>query len=321
MQDNNGIIFYGTPEFAVASLDAILKAGFTVKAVVTAPDRPAGRGLKLLQPEVKKYAVEHDIKVLQPVSLKDPGFLEELHQINPVLQVIVAFRKLPAGVFTLPPLGTFNLHASLLPKYRGAAPINHAIMNGETESGVTTFFLSEEIDTGNILFAEKVSIRPDETAGELHDELMVTGAILVVKTIQAIFGGTAVPVPQPAVTDPSDASYKAPKIHKEDCMIDLTRKVEKVYNHIRGLSPYPGAFLTFTGTDGNDHLLKVYECSGEIATHTKTVGSFITDGKSYLKIALADGYVNLTKIQLSGRKAMGIAEFLRGFAKLIPQTM
>ncbi len=315
MADYPRIVFFGTPEFAVASLEAIVKAGFPVVGVVTAPDRPGGRGLRLMHSAVKEYAMKEGLTLLQPVSLKDPGFLESLHNLRPDLQVVVAFRMLPEEVWQFPPLGTFNLHASLLPKFRGAAPINWAIMLGETETGVTTFLLEQKIDTGNILFSEKLPISPDETAGELHDRLMVIGSALVVKTILALGDGTAHPVPQPAGIDPDNPEYRAPKIHKEDGRIDPENEVAVVYRQIKGLSPYPGAFLLTKGKDGKEYLIKIYKAFPEFVTHTDAIGKWVTDGKSDLKIALTDGYIHLTKLQLAGRKAMETGEFLRGFGK------
>lgn len=232
------IVFMGTPEFAVASLDALSAAGFEIVGVVTAADKPAGRGQKLQESAVKKYAVEKGFKVLQPLKLKDPDFVQELKSLHADLQVVVAFRMLPEIVWDMPAKGTINLHASLLPQYRGAAPINHAIINGETESGATTFFLKHEIDTGDVIFSEKVAIAPDDTAGDLHDHLMVAGAGLLVKTVRAIAEGNYKEQPQPV----SGELKHAPKIFKEFCSVDWNQPVKTVYNLIRGLSPYPTAF-------------------------------------------------------------------------------
>lgn len=301
------IIFMGTPEFAVASLAALVGAGYHVVAVVTAPDRPAGRGQKLQQSAVKKYALSQQIPVLQPEKLRDPGFLKSLRSFQADLQVIVAFRMLPEVVWNMPPKGTVNLHASLLPHYRGAAPINHAIINGEHETGVTTFLLQHEIDSGNILFSEKVAINPDDTAGILHDKLMQTGAALLVRTVQAIAQGSAIPVPQDQLMDGSPLK-QAPKIFKEDGLIDWNKPVDEVYNLIRGLSPYPTAY---TWLDGN--VLKIFETRRENVSENHMPGAYLTDGKSFLKFACLDGYINVLELQLAGKKRMSIDEFLRGY--------
>lgn len=301
----------GTPDFAVASLDALIRSGKEVVAVVTAPDKPAGRGQKLQQSAVKQYAVEHQLPVLQPVKLKDETFLEELRALKADLQVVVAFRMLPVVVWNMPPKGTINLHGSLLPQYRGAAPINWAIINGEKETGVTTFFLQHEIDTGNILFAEKVAIRDDETAGDVHDRLMLTGADLVVKTVTAIENNDYRERPQNEILDvagnPPETKH-APKIFKETCLIDWNKPVSDVYNHIRGLSPYPAAF---THLDGKT--LKIYSAVRDVVKPEVEAGQYVTDGKSFLKFACMDGYISLETIQLEGKKRIGIAEFLRGY--------
>lgn len=301
----------GTPDFAVASLDALIRSGKEVVAVVTAPDKPAGRGQKLQQSAVKQYAVEHQLPVLQPVKLKDDTFLEELRAFKADLQVVVAFRMLPVVVWDMPPRGTINLHGSLLPQYRGAAPINWAIINGEKETGVTTFFLQHEIDTGNILFAEKVDIGEDETAGDVHDKLMLTGADLVVKTVTAIENNDYQERPQDEILDeegnPLETKH-APKIFKETCLIDWSKPVNDVYNHIRGLSPYPAAF---THLDGKT--LKVYSARYEHVKPEVEAGQYLSDGKSFLKFACPDGYISLETIQLEGKKRIGIAEFLRGY--------
>jgi methionyl-tRNA formyltransferase len=293
----------GTPDFAVASLDALVTAGFDVVAVVTAADKPAGRGQKLNESAVKKYAVEKGIPVLQPLKLKDPEFIEQLQAFRADLQVVVAFRMLPEAVWSMPAKGTVNLHASLLPNYRGAAPINHAIINGETTSGVTTFLLKHEIDTGDVIFSEAVSIGPDETAGELHDKLMETGAALLVKTVQAIQENEYTEQPQ---LQSADLKH-APKIFKEFCEIDWTQPVQKIYNLVRGLSPYPAAF-----TKLQDKNLKVFKAAIEPGIPAIQTGNYETDGKTYLKFAAPDGYLTLTDIQFEGKKRMKIDEFLRG---------
>lgn len=293
----------GTPDFAVASLDALVQANFNVVAVVTAPDKPAGRGQKLNESAVKKYAVEKGIPFLQPEKLKNPEFIEELKLYQADLQVVVAFRMLPVVVWSMPAKGTINLHGSLLPQYRGAAPINHAIINGEKESGVTTFFLKEEIDTGDIILSDSVAIADDETAGDLHDKLMVVGANLLVKTLHAIEAGEVNEQPQPQ----SGELKHAPKIFKEDCKIDWNNAAQKIHNLIRGLSPYPTAFTIL-----NDKTLKVFKAEIEDKEPGIAAGGFLTDGKTYLKFAAKDGFIKLLDIQYEGKKRMLIEDFLRG---------
>jgi len=287
------IVFMGTPDFAVASLNALVEAGFDVVGVVTAADKPAGRGQKLHESAVKQYAVSKGIKVLQPLKLKDPLFIDELKSLNADLQVVVAFRMLPEMVWNMPAKGTINLHASLLPQYRGAAPINHAIINGEKESGVTTFFLKHEIDTGDVIFSESVSINNDDTAGDLHDKLMNVGAGLLVKTVKAIEAGNYTEQPQPK----SDELKHAPKIFKEHCLIDWNLSGDKIYNLIRGLSPYPTAF-----TKLNDKTLKVFKAEFEEKEPGISPGSFLSDGKTYLKFAARDGFIKFTDLQYEGKK-------------------
>lgn len=304
-QKNIRIVFMGTPDFAVASLDILVQNGYNVVGVITAPDKPAGRGLQLQQSAVKQYAVSKGIHVLQPEKLKNPAFLEELQALKADLQVVVAFRMLPEVVWNMPPLGTINVHASLLPNYRGAAPINWAIINGEKQSGVTTFKLQHEIDTGDILFSQSVDIRDDETAGELHDDLMATGAGLLLKTVQALASGNAKETPQAHIK--AEDIKHAPKIFKEDCQIKWEQPVEQVYNLVRGLSPYPAAWTTLNGKG-----LKIFKATREHAKPSVAPGEVISDNKTYLKIAAADGYLSLLEIQLEGKKRMDIEAFLRG---------
>ncbi len=300
------IVFMGTPEFAVASLDALIESGSEIVGVVTAPDKPAGRGQKVSESAVKQYAVAKGLKVLQPEKLKNEQFLEELKALNADLQVVVAFRMLPEVVWTMPPLGTINLHASLLPQYRGAAPINWVLINGEKESGVTTFFLKHDIDTGDILFTEKVTLTGHETAGELHDRLMYKGAGLLVKTVKGIESGRYTELPQAHLAEGVELRH-APKIFKDDCKINWNQPAEKIYNFIRGLSPYPTAFTTL-----QDKILKVFRAEYEITETNSEPGEFFSDNRTYLKAAALDGFVSLTDIQLEGKKRMGIEEFLRG---------
>ncbi len=305
------IAYFGTPEFAASQLEAILKAGYEVAVVVTMPDKPAGRGRKIQYSEVKKTAMEHGLPLLQPEKLKDPTFLEQLASYQANLFIVVAFRMLPAVVWQMPELGTFNLHASLLPQYRGAAPINFAIINGETETGLTTFFLNEEIDKGAVIMREKVSIRPDETAGELHDELMVLGNKVVVETIQKIENNDVQALPQETLFE-NQPLKPAPKITKEFCNIDWSQDCQTVYNHIRGLSPYPAAHTQLVSESGEVIDLKVYNSEIEACTPDVAVGNVVTDNKKYLKIALSDGFIHLIQVQQAGKKAMPIADFLRG---------
>lgn len=297
------IVFMGTPDFAVASLNALVEAGFDVAAVVTAADKPAGRGQKLQESAVKRYAVSKGIKLLQPVKLKDPNFIGDLKSIDADLQVVVAFRMLPEVVWNMPRMGTINLHASLLPQYRGAAPINHAIINGEKESGVTTFFLKHEIDTGNVIFSEKVQIENTDTAGDLHDKLMNAGAGLLVRTVKAIEAGDYTEIPQSHICE----LKHAPKIFKEHGQIDWNQPVEKIYNLIRGLSPSPSAF-----TKLNEKTLKIFRGQSELKEPGISPGAFLTDGKHYLKFAAKDGFIKVTELQYEGKKRMQTEEFLRG---------
>ncbi|MFB9845204.1 methionyl-tRNA formyltransferase [Mucilaginibacter ginsenosidivorans] len=300
------IVFMGTPEFAVASLDALIDSGAEIVGVVTAPDKPAGRGQKVSESAVKQYAVAHALKVLQPEKLKNEQFLAELRSLKADLQVVVAFRMLPEVVWNMPPKGTINLHASLLPQYRGAAPINWVLINGERESGVTTFFLKHDIDTGDILFTEKVTLTGKETAGDLHDRLMNKGAGLLVKTVKGIESGRYKELPQAQLVEGAELKH-APKIFKDDCKIDWTKPAQNIYNLIRGLSPYPTAFTTL-----NDKILKIFVADFEITEPGISPGGFLTDNKTFLKFAAADGFVSLTDVQLEGKKRMGIEEFLRG---------
>ena len=305
------IAYFGTPEFAASQLEAIIGAGYEVAVVVTMPDKPAGRGRKIQYSDVKMTAMEHNLPLLQPEKLKDPDFLEQLASYQANLFIVVAFRMLPAVVWQMPALGTFNLHASLLPQYRGAAPINFAIINGETETGLTTFFLNEEIDKGAVIMREKVSIRPDETAGELHDELMLLGNKVVVETIKKIESGQVSALAQEELIE-GQALKPAPKITKEFCNIDWNQDCQTVYNHIRGLSPYPAAHTQLVSENGEAIDLKVFSSEIERCQHGLPIGSVVTDNKKHLKIALSDGYICLTNIQQSGKKSMPIDDFLRG---------
>jgi methionyl-tRNA formyltransferase len=304
------IVFMGTPEFAVVSLKMLVENGYQVVGVITAPDKPAGRGMKLQQPEVKRYALEQHLPVLQPEKLKNPDFIRELQGLKADLQVVVAFRMLPEMVWAMPPLGTFNLHGSLLPQYRGAAPLNWAVINGEEETGVTTFLLDHEIDTGKILFREKTPIGRNETVGDIHDRLAVIGAGLVLKTIDAIAEGNYTAIRQEDAL-PQNLKH-APKIFKEDCHIDWTRPGMQIRNLIRGLSPYPAAWTEVRTEDGEMMTLKIFSAAFKPEAGLKP-GTIFTDGRTQLKIAAADGWLELTDLQLSGKKRMKTADLLRGF--------
>jgi len=300
------IVFMGTPDFAVAILDKLVAEGCNIVGVITAPDKPAGRGMQLTPSAVKKYALEKGLHILQPPRLKDPQFLQELASLKADLQVVVAFRMLPEAVWNMPPLGTINLHASLLPKYRGAAPINWAIINGEKESGITTFKLQHVIDTGDILMQQVIPIREDETAGELHDEMKMLGADLVYQTLLQYASGELKTFPQADLGDP-DRLPAAPKIHTETCRINWNTSAQLIYNLIRGLSPYPAAF---TQLDGK--LLKIFKAEVQAQIDLPSAGLYQSDGKTFLRFAATDGWLNLKEIQLEGKKRMGIEDFLRG---------
>jgi methionyl-tRNA formyltransferase len=301
------IIFMGTPDFAVASLDALVQAGYHVVGVVTAPDKPAGRGMKLTPSAVKQYAEEKGLTILQPEKLKNPEFLKSLQALQAHLQVVVAFRMLPESVWNMPPMGTVNVHGSLLPQYRGAAPINWAIINGESFTGVTTFKLKHEIDTGDILLSERIPITEDETAGELHDRMKATGAALLVKTVDGLIAGTLHETPQPETMNGAPLQH-APKIFTDTCKIDWTQSAAAIHNRIRGLSPYPGAF-----TELNGKMLKLFRSRKEITGHNHAAGTVISDGKTGLQFSCADGYIHILELQLEGKKRMGVEEFLRGY--------
>lgn len=308
------IVYFGTPEIASSQLEAIIAAGYEVAAVVTVPDKPAGRGKKIQSSDVKLTALKYNLPVLQPISLKSPEFIEELSSYNADLFVVVAFRMLPEVVWSMPPMGTFNLHASLLPQYRGAAPINHAIINGEKETGLTTFLLDKEIDTGEIIMQEKVVIEDDETAGTLHDKLMLLGNNVVVETIKIIEEGRVQSQSQEMIIERDNLQLKpAPKIFKEDCKIDWTKDAKSIYNFIRGLSPYPAAHTQFVSENNDTIDIKVFEVVlKENESEDKDLYKIKTDGKSYLDIVLGKNNISIKVIQQAGKKAMPIADFLRG---------
>lgn len=301
------IVFMGTPDFAVAGLQKLIAEEYQVVGVITAPDRPAGRGRKLSESSVKKFALGKGLRILQPTNLKSESFLSELKSLEANLQVVVAFRMLPKAVWQMPEYGTFNLHASLLPQYRGAAPINWAIVNGEKETGVTSFFIDEKIDTGEIILQKSLNITDDENAGSLHDKLMVLGADVILKTVKQIEKGTIKTVKQPE----HGPLKSAPKIYREDCKIDWEKSASKIYDFIRGLSPYPSAWTTILNS-GDELVMKIYSAKKEIVAHNIPVGKIIAT-KDSLKIAVKDGYLNLIEIQLPGKRKMKAKEVLNGF--------
>ena len=306
------IVYMGTPDFAVEPLSKLVEGGYNIVGVITMPDKPIGRHQNELSASpVKKYAVEHGLRVLQPAKLKDPEFVEELRSLQADLQIVVAFRMLPEVVWNMQRYGTFNLHAALMPQYRGAAPINWAIINGDTETGITTFFLDHDIDTGSVIQRVPVPILDTDNVEDVHDKLMHLGSDLVVETVDNILAGMVTPIPQSELqTD--EPLRPAPKIFKETCRIDWTQGVKRTYDFVRGLSPYPAAWTELT-YNGKTSVLKVYTTSKEFCEVSEPIGTVVTDGKTYLKVAQADGYQHLLTIQLAGKKRMQTADFLRGF--------
>lgn len=308
------IVFMGTPDFAVESLKALVENNYNIVGVITAPDKPAGRGRQISESAVKQYAVEKGLHVLQPEKLKNPEFITQLENLKADLQIVVAFRMLPEVVWNMPPMGTFNLHASLLPQYRGAAPLNWAIINGEKETGVTTFLLDHEIDTGRIIYQQRIPIGDEDTVGDLHDRMMVLGADLVLKTVDALAEGRAEAVEQTALISSPEEIKHAPKIFKEDCRIDWTKDTESVRNLIRGLSPYPAAWTELIHPEKEEVIsAKIYAANRDNSSLPARPGTLASDGKSFLKVACVDGWLSITDIQLSGKKRMKIEELLRGF--------
>ena len=301
----------GTPDFAVGSLSALVENNYNIVGVITSPDRPAGRGQKLNQSSVKKYALEKNLRILQPTNLKDTEFLNELKALNAHIQIIVAFRMLPESVWSMPEFGSINLHASLLPHYRGAAPINWAVINGEQKTGVSTFFLKHEIDTGDILFQEEITIHPDEDAGSVHDRLMMVGSKLLLKTTQSIIDGDFKEIPQNTLV--KDKIKHAPKIFKPDCRIDWGMTIDTIHNLIRGLSPYPAAWSTLQAENNEIIDFKIFKTQKEATTHNYKLGTIVSDEKTFLKIAASNGFISMLELQLSGKKRVEIMEFLRGF--------
>jgi len=307
MKKDLKIVFMGTPDFAVTTLKTILEHNYNVVGVITAPDRPAGRGRKLNESAVKVFAKSKDLTILQPTNLKSEAFLEQLKALNADLQIIVAFRMLPKVVWAMPKHGTFNLHASLLPNYRGAAPINWAIINGETKTGVSTFFIDEKIDTGEMILQQELDINPNENAGSLHDKLMHIGSSLVIETIKLIETGEVKTTPQPE----DSISKTAYKLNKDNCKIDFTDTIDNIYNKIRGLSPYPAAWCKLHNND--DQLdVKIYKADKQIESHNLNIGTIISD-KSTLKVAVKEGFINILDIKLPGKRNMDIKSLLNGY--------
>ena len=310
------IVFMGTPDFAVASLKALVENGYNVAGVITAPDKPAGRGNVLTESAVKKYATENNLNIFQPEKLKNPDFINELKKLKAELQVVVAFRMLPEIVWNMPKYGTFNLHGSLLPQYRGAAPLNWAVINGETKTGVTTFLLDQEIDTGKILFKKEIEIGENDTAGDIHDRLMGIGADLVLETVDAIAVGNIQPISQGKLIAENEIKH-APKIFREDCKINWNKGSEEVRNLIRGLSPYPAAWSNLVNKKTREEILtKIYFVQNISMNKSEEPGSIKTDGKNYLNVACKNAWLQITDLQISGKKRMKTEDFLRGFQQI-----
>lgn len=306
------IVYMGTPDFAVESLKCLVEGGYNIVGVITMPDKPAGRGHKVQFSPVKQYALEHNLKLMQPEKLKAPEFIEELRSLNADLQIVVAFRMLPEVVWNMPRLGTFNLHASLLPQYRGAAPINWAVMNGETKTGITTFFLKHEIDTGEVIQQVEVPIADTDNVGTVHDKLMVLGGKLVVETVDNIIAGTVKPIPQESMSG-FETIKPAPKIFKETCHINWSQPVKTVYDMIRGLSPYPAAWAELHNEGHEPVGVKIFETEKVFESHNLEYGQIVTDNKSFIKVAVQGGFINIKSIQLAGKKRLSAEELLRGY--------
>ena len=310
------IVFMGTPDFAVESLRALVEGGYNVVGVITMPDKPVGKHQSVLQASpVKEYALSQNLPLLQPEKLKDADFIEQLKTWKADLQIVVAFRMLPEIVWNMPPLGTFNLHASLLPQYRGAAPINWAIINGEKETGVTTFFLTHEIDTGKIIFQEQIPIKDTDNAEIVHDQLMRIGAGSVLKTVDAIINNEVHTIEQKAITANDETLKPAPKIFKETCLIDWNKTTKEIYDFIRGLSPYPTAWTELQTPQKETFTLKIFETEKILQQHDLAAGNIVTDGKKYLDIAVSDGFIRIKNLQQAGKKRMPVEDFLRGNAR------
>lgn len=310
------IIYMGTPDFAVEPLKILVENKYNVVGVVTNPDKPAGRGQKLQESAVKKYALSQNLNILQPLKFREESFINELKKLDADLQIVVAFKMLPEIVWNMPRIGTFNLHASLLPHYRGAAPINWAVINGEEKTGITTFFLKHEIDTGNILFQEEVQINDQDNAGTVHDKLMIKGADLVLKTVDAILKGKYPQVKQEDLVKPGTLFKHAPKIFKDDCKINWDQDINAIHNLIRGLSPYPAAWTELTNMNKEKTSLKIFQSEKEISLHNHLIGEIISDQKTFLKVAVKEGFIQITELQLAGKKRLAVQDFLRGFQEI-----
>ncbi|MGR4857644.1 methionyl-tRNA formyltransferase [Bacteroides pyogenes] len=306
------IVYMGTPDFAVESLRQLVEGGYNVAGVITMPDKPAGRGHKIQYSPVKQYALSQNLPLLQPQNLKDESFIQSLRDWKADLQIVVAFRMLPEVVWNMPRLGTFNLHASLLPQYRGAAPINWAVINGDTETGITTFFLKHEIDTGEVIRQQRVPIADTDNVEVVHDKLMMLGGKLVVETVDDILNDRVKPMPQEEMAVAGELR-PAPKIFKETCRIDWNRPVKKIYDFVRGLSPYPGAWTELISPEGEKVVLKIFESEKNVEKHGLIPGTIVTDGKKTIKIAVPDGFLSILSLQLPGKKRLKTDELLRGF--------
>ncbi len=311
-KDGLRIVYMGTPDFAVEPLKKLLKNSYNIVGVITNPDKPAGRGQKMQESAVKKFAVSHDLKILQPEKFRDETFLNELRDLQADLQIVAAFKMLPEVVWNMPKLGTFNLHASLLPQYRGAAPINWAIINGDPKTGVSTFFLTHDIDTGNVIYQEEVDINEDDNAGTIHDKLMHIGSDLVIKTVDSIIANNYPRINQKDLVKVDTKVKHAPKIFKNDCKIDWTKSIESIHNLIRGLSPYPASW-TEISNEQETIQLKIFKTYKEVKDHNFEPGEIYTDEKTFLKVAVNDGFIQIKELQQAGKKRMDIHNFLRGF--------
>jgi len=309
------IVYMGTPDFAVEPLKKLVENNYNVVGVVTNPDKPAGRGQKIMESAVKKYALSQNLNILQPQKFKDESFLNDLKKLNADLQIVVAFKMLPEVVWSMPRIGTFNLHASLLPQYRGAAPINWAIINGDQKTGITTFFLQHEIDTGKIIYQEKIEIKEDDNAGSIHDKLMYTGADLVLKTVDSIIAGDYPQINQQDLIKPAEVIKHAPKIFKDDCKIDWQKDMYTIYNFIRGLSPYPASWSEII-YDNDKIQLKIFNSQKEITEHNYDLGTIHSDNKTYFKVAVRGGFLKITELQQAGKKKLKVEDFLRGFQNI-----
>ncbi len=315
------IIYMGTPDFAVAPLKLLVENNYNIVGVVTNPDKPAGRGQKIQESAVKIYAKNKNLKILQTHKFKDEVFINDLKSLNADLQIVVAFKMLPEIVWNMPRIGTFNLHASLLPQYRGAAPINWAIINGDNKTGVTTFFLKHDIDTGNIIFQEEINISKNDNAGAIHDKLMFTGSQLVLKTVDAIIDNNFPQINQNDINLSNPIIKHAPKIFKNDCKVNWQKDINSIHNLIRGLSPYPAAWTEIKKQEENPIQLKIFKTEKENKKHNSPIGTILTDNKTYLKIAVKEGYIVITELQLAGKKKMATTEFLKGFQKINEHTI